>query len=574
MLRAKSAFFRFAAFRSIGANGSRSLASVAQAQVANPPEELDEAVVGMILESLKERPQGEALDDVMQQWKGSVGHKAVNKVLEQVKDGSIALRFFNWASKQEVFSKHSFHSYRLLLQRLAGKEARGVLQEMHDGGYTLKKKEYASIVSGLLKENHSEEVIGIVQDMTSNKNFNHSVVNHLIRTCYDMKKPEVASKIFRMMVAQPGSQDAVSKAADDGAWTVWSLLKKESDYNMTIDLLCREGLLEQACNVLDKMLEGKYEATTFTYGRLVDGFLRLSKFSEALAVLDVMAERGCIPPAIVYNQLIDGLCKAGKVEEAFELSTTMVKNGCSPTLYTYNSLINGLCLQGKTDEARDFLQEMADSGYNPDVVTYTVLINSLRRDGNFRAAVDVFDEMVSKGGCVPDRASYMPLLIGLCKEGCVQLVQEFLEKHRARLDLGSFFHNLLISTLSKHGKLDDARKVFRELASPELVHFNSFMSALCQRKLISEAFQVYEQLQKKGLVPDTYTYTILIGGLCDVGRTDQALSLKDTMIQNNCKPDSVTYGILRAGLLKAGRRTDAEQLKAQMPAAAGAGSSS
>ena len=115
--------------------------------------------------------------------------------------------------------------------------------------------------------------------------------------------------------------------------------------------------------------------------------------------------------------------------------------------------------------------------------------------------------------------------------------------------------------------------------------YNTMMSALCNAGQSEKALKMFDQMQRVGLRPDKYTYTILIQAcdnendirellyamtergiqpdivtyntiiklLCSKRQLTQATSIVTEMEARGVTPDSRTYGTLMSGLLQAGK---------------------
>ncbi|KAA8531448.1 hypothetical protein F0562_006199 [Nyssa sinensis] len=75
---------------------------------------------------------------------------------------------------------------------------------------------------------------------------------------------------------------------------------------------------------------------------------------------------------------------------------------------------------------------------------------------------------------------------------------------------------------------------------------------LGKNKLIEMAENLFSELKKEGLEPDTGTYTEMIRAYLRVGMIQKALETYDLMKASGCVPDKLTLTILTRNLEKAG----------------------
>lgn len=77
---------------------------------------------------------------------------------------------------------------------------------------------------------------------------------------------------------------------------------------------------------------------------------------------------------------------------------------------------------------------------------------------------------------------------------------------------------------------------------------------LGKNKQIRMAEELFCELKKEGLEPDTRAYTEMIGTYLQVGMTENAMETYATMKASGCSPDKLTLTILIRSLEKAGER--------------------
>ncbi|KAM7465119.1 hypothetical protein LguiB_012681 [Lonicera macranthoides] len=168
-------------------------------------------------------------------------------------------------------------------------------------------------------------------------------------------------------------------------------------FNVLVDMLCKQGMLKEAEEVLESMIQRGVEPDVFTYNALMNGYCLLGKVDEARRVLELMTQRGVLPNVVTYNSLMNGYCLLKKVDEARRVLELMTQRGVEPNVVTYSSLMNGYCLLGKMDEARRVLELMTQRGVEPNVVTYSSLMNGYCLLGKVDEARRVLDLVTCQG---------------------------------------------------------------------------------------------------------------------------------------------------------------------------------
>nr|CAB3461589.1 unnamed protein product [Digitaria exilis] len=101
-------------------------------------------------------------------------------------------------------------------------------------------------------------------------------------------------------------------------------------YNMVLDALGRNGRLDDALKLFDRMCMEHDPPKTIavnlgSFNVMVDAYCRAERFQDAIEVFGKMAEKRCAPDALSYNNLIDWLGKNELVGEAEGLLDDAIK---------------------------------------------------------------------------------------------------------------------------------------------------------------------------------------------------------------------------------------------------------
>lgn len=87
---------------------------------------------------------------------------------------------------------------------------------------------------------------------------------------------------------------------------------------------------------------------------------------------------------------------------------------------------------------------------------------------------------------------------------------------------------------------------------PDLSLYCDMILQLGKNKQITMAEELFCELKKEGLVPDTRAYTEMIGAYLQVGMIDKAMETYKSMKMSGCAPHKLTLTILIRNLEKAG----------------------
>lgn len=120
--------------------------------------------------------------------------------------------------------------------------------------------------------------------------------------------------------------------------------------------------------------------------------------------------------------------------------------------------------------------------------------------------------------------------------------------------------------LRRQNELDLALKVFEYLRKeswykPDLSFYSDMILLLGKNKHIQKVEELFDDMKKEGLQPDTRAYTELIGAYLNVDMVGRAMETYEAMKASGCAPDKLTLTILIRNLEKAGREELATAVK-------------
>ncbi|RZB65434.1 putative 3,4-dihydroxy-2-butanone kinase [Glycine soja] len=409
--------------------------------------------------------------------------------------------------------------------------------------------------------------------------FNEITYGTLINGLCDAGKTKVAVRLLRMI-----------------QHCVFNVKPNVVMYSRIIEALCKEGLVNEACEWYYEMVGNNVEPTVFTFRPLVRALCVAGWLNEAVWMVEEMISKGIYVDLYVFSVLIDGLCKKGMVGEAREVFDEMIKRGCGvsvvacsslmvgyclknevdearrlfdavvgrPDVWSYNVLINGYCKVRRLDDAMKLFYEMWGKNVVPNLVTYNLLVDCVCKCGRVAIAWKVVKAMC-ESGVAPDVVTYSILLDGLCKEQHLDLAVVLfnqLIKRGVALDVWSY--SILIDGCCKNQRIGEAMNFLKEMhlrnLVPHIVTYTSLIDGLCKSGRLSSAWRLLNEMHNNGPPPDVVAYSTLLHALCKSEHFDQAILLFNQMIRRGLAPDVWSYTILINGLCKSERIDEAVNL--------------
>ncbi|XP_050209147.1 pentatricopeptide repeat-containing protein At1g09410, mitochondrial-like [Mercurialis annua] len=124
-------------------------------------------------------------------------------------------------------------------------------------------------------------------------------------------------------------------------------------------------------------------------------------------------------------------------------------------------------------------------------------------------------------------------------------------------ELGTYESNKKITSLGRHGKIKEARKVFDEMPNRDIFSYASMISVYLKNKDLSQAERLFMEIPERNVVADS----AMISGYVKAGRVDKAREVFDRMMDRNV----VSWTSLVSGYFKIGNVNEAMKLFYQMP---------
>jgi pentatricopeptide repeat protein len=120
-------------------------------------------------------------------------------------------------------------------------------------------------------------------------------------------------------------------------------------------------------------------------------------------------------------------------------------------------------------------------------------------------------DLINRGSLEANRALYNNLLkkcthFGKIKEG--RIVHSHILHSQFKDDL--VIHNTILNMYAKYGALDDARKLFDEMPSKDMVTWTALISGYSQNDRAEDALVLFPQMLRLGLQPNQFTLSSLL----------------------------------------------------------------
>lgn len=233
----------------------------------------------------------------------------------------------------------------------------------------------------------------------------------------------------------------------------------------------------------------------------------------------------------LYTTLISTCAKSGKVDTMFEVFHDMVNRGIEPNVHTYGALIDGCARAGQVAKAFGAYGILRSKNVKPDRVVFNALITACGHSGAVERAFDVLAEMTSEAHPVdPDHVTIGALITACMSAGQVDRVKGVYEMIDTYNIKGSpELYTIAVNSCSHSGDWEFACKIYDDMKKKGVVPDEMFFSALIDvaghAGNLDAAFEVLREARTQGMNPGIVSYSSLMGACSKTQNWEKALEL-------------------------------------------------
>ncbi|KAL3723280.1 hypothetical protein ACJRO7_035462 [Eucalyptus globulus] len=177
-----------------------------------------------------------------------------------------------------------------------------------------------------------------------------------------------------------------------------------SCYYALIELSSRRKKSRLALRVSLDMIESgiSFNAQKVDFGAVYKLLCEEGKIQEARNLVKKATGCGYEPCSLVLYEIVCAYCEKKDFED---LLSFFVELNHRPDLQAGNRMINALCLNSGSERANLFRRKLEKLGFKPDEITFGILIGWCCREGNLKGALVYLAEVLGRG-LKPDICSY------------------------------------------------------------------------------------------------------------------------------------------------------------------------
>ncbi|PHU24627.1 hypothetical protein BC332_09734 [Capsicum chinense] len=231
-----------------------------------------------------------------------------------------------------------------------------------------------------------------------------------------------------------------------------------------------------------------------------------------------------------YSNVLRECVATSRLDNASAIHAKMLKNpGSMSSLYLHNHLLNAYVKCGDTANGLKLFDEMTEK----NVVSWTALIAGFVQKGFPIEAFSLFTRM-HRSGAKPNEFTFVSALHACSFVDRLSLTNAYQVYGlitRLGLESNVYLVNAFLTTLIRHGRLDEALMVFQRCSNKDIVTWNAMLGG-CMQFCCSEVPRLWYRMIREGVVPDNFSFASVLTGLAEVFVLDLGLQVHAQLVKS------------------------------------------
>ncbi|KAF3779750.1 Pentatricopeptide repeat-containing protein [Nymphaea thermarum] len=200
----------------------------------------------------------------------------------------------------------------------------------------------------------------------------------------------------------------------------------------------------------------------------------------------------------------------------------------------------------------DYAHKVFDEVPQRNTFLYNTMIRGYQQGGDARTAFLFYLKMV-EDSIPPDRFTF-PFVLSCCSDLCCDFEGKQIHTCVVKNPMPFTIHtqNSLLHFYVKHGRVEDAHKVFVGIEAPDIVSWNSLMDGYVKKGELAVALNLFNEMPRR----DVVSWTTMLVGCVKHGLLEDAHKLLENMPEKNV----VSWSAIIDGYVQLGRYKEAVDL--------------
>ncbi|CAM6099771.1 unnamed protein product [Calypogeia fissa] len=257
---------------------------------------------------------------------------------------------------------------------------------------------------------------------------------------------------------------------------------------------------------LATMAPGTVQLSNFSWNKRLTKCVKLGQFEKVIKLFQQMQQQGIHPDRFTFVPVLQACANLQDLEEGKSVHTQILQCGYDSDVYVSSGLIDMYTKCGCADDAWKIFRKMP----RVDVVAWTTMILGCVKCGQGRMALELWHRMQLER-VDPSPFTFVGVLNACASIMALEEGRRVHEQISLRgLESDSFVGSSLVDMYSKCGNIEDAREVFNNILTRDVVAWNAMIQGYAKCGQGRKALEQYEEMQREGVKPNNVTFMGLL----------------------------------------------------------------
>lgn len=327
--------------------------------------------------------------------------------------------------------------------------------------------------------------------------------------------------------------------------------------------LCSLETLDYGRHVHSATIKSGFLVRASVVNSLITMYFNCECVADAFVIFE--EAKATIRDCITYNAMIDGLVGMERNEDAFLMFRRMLEACLSPTELTFVSVLsscsslNAGCQAQAQAIKRGYdaftavnnatmtmysifgelhkVQNIFETIEQRDIVSWNILISTYSQENLGTSAILIYREM-RRQGIEPDEFTYGSLLAVSDTSQIAEMIHSLLSKNGLmKVEVS----NALVSAYCRHGKINQAFKIFSCHSYKTLISWNSIISGFLINGSPLQGLEQFCLLLSTELKPNAYTLSLILSICSTISALSLGQQVHGYILLNSFSPE-ITLG--------------------------------
>ncbi|CAN6692765.1 unnamed protein product [Malus baccata var. baccata] len=310
------------------------------------------------------------------------------------------------------------------------------------------------------------------------------------------------------------------------------------------------------------------EKNVITWTSMVTGYAQNGQSNEAMIFAREMLRSGHKPNYVTYNSLLSSFSSPDFWNHCRQIHCRIMKEGFEFNVYLVVTLVT---VYSECSNSLEDFQKLCSCVAVWDQISWNAVIAGFSNIGNSEEALQCFSEMRQAGFSM----NFFTFASILSAVGTLSALEEGQKIHALIFKSGHASNlcvqNGLVSMYARCGAIHDSKRVFNLMNEHDVISWNSLLSGYAHHGFGLEAVELFEEMRRTEVKPDSTAFLIVLTACSHVGLVDKGFEYFNLMRNDDfCAPPKMEHYATVVDLFgRAGNLHEAQAFVDNMPIEAG-----